>query len=370
MARQRSSLALAVLFQFSLVATTEVATAQSSEIIAAEQACANAENGTDNAAAVTACTKALSLAPNNAKMALYLCASHASAGNFDAAVTSCTRAIALDAKSETAYVDRCDANLVLGNLANAISDCTQAIALDPTDALPHLNLGDVYLKQSNFAASLAESTKAIALAPNSAGAIANRGIANAALGNTDAAIADFKSALKIDPTFASALNGLARLGQPVAANPATTPPPKAAQPAAALTREISVCNDFSVTIYAGFAIESQGHYTAGGWWNVDPNKCAPANFNIGNAAAVYYTADSASYQKANVATTDHWGSETNLYVVDQKFNFADAERNQNGRHAEKFTALTLSPDDQAKNLVLTFRFGNTGTDIKITATKP
>jgi tetratricopeptide (TPR) repeat protein len=369
MARQRSFLALAVLLLFSSLVTSEVASAQSADVIAAEQSCADAANGNDNAAAVTACTRAVSLAPNNAKMALYLCASHASAGNFDAAVTSCTRAIALDAKSETAYVDRCDANLVLGNFANAISDCTQAVALDPTDAFPHLNLAGVYLKQGNFASALAESNKAIALAPNSAGAITNRGIANAALGNTDAAIADFKSALRIDPTFANALNGLARLGQPVAANPATTPPPKPAQPAA-LTREISICNEFSVAVYAAFAIESQGHYTAAGWWNVDPNKCAPANFNFGNAAAIYYTADSASFQNGNDTLTEHWGSETNLYLIDQKFNFTDAEQNQNGRHAEKFTAVALTPEQLATNLVLTFHFTTTGTSIDMKGTQP
>src|ERR1700761_3214296 len=110
MTPQRSFLALTVLFLFSLLVTSEVASAQSAEIIAAEQSCADAANGSDNDAAVTACTKAASLAPNNAKMALYLCASHASASKYDAAVTSCTRAIALDARSETAYVDRCDAN--------------------------------------------------------------------------------------------------------------------------------------------------------------------------------------------------------------------------------------------------------------------
>jgi tetratricopeptide (TPR) repeat protein len=237
----------------------------------------------------------------------------------------------------------------------------RAAALDTSDPNPHINLADVYIKQQNYAASVAESNKAIAIAPNSAIAIANRGLANVGLGNTDAALADFQSALKIDPTNSSALRGMEIMGQPVPAAPPTAP--KTAQ--SSLKRDISICNKFSVTIYAAFAIESQGHFTAVGWWNVDPNKCAPANFNFGSPAALYYMADSASFNNG----IEHWGSETNLYVIDQKFNFTDAEQNQNGRHAEKFTALALTPDQLASNLVITVNFTTTGTsgDIKTSA---
>jgi hypothetical protein len=124
MARQQSL--LAILFLFSLFVASEGASAQSAAVIAAEQSCTNAakQQGND-AATVTACTEALSLAPNNATMALLLCASQSGVGNYNAALTSCTRAIAINAKAENAYADRCYSNLALGNLANAISDCNE-----------------------------------------------------------------------------------------------------------------------------------------------------------------------------------------------------------------------------------------------------
>jgi tetratricopeptide (TPR) repeat protein len=374
MARQifsfRHSLALAAFILFSLFAQTGVATAQSSQTIAAEQNCANATKQGNTAAAVSACTEALSLAPNNALVALMLCAGQTGVGNYAAAVTSCTQAIALNAKAETAYVDRCDANLMLGNLANAVSDCTQATALDPSDPTPHINLADIDLKQQNYAAAITESNKAIALAPTSAAAIANRGLANVGLGNTAAALADFQNALKIDPSNASALIGMKYIGQPVpAASTTPAPAPPALAPVAGNT--ISICNEFSITIHAAFAVQSQGHFTAAGWWNVDPNKCEPANFNFAGTDALYYAAESDSFKNGNDTSTEIWGAETGLYVIDQKFNFTDAEQNRNGRRAEQFNALALTPDQQASTLALTFHFAaNHTTNINIIVTKP
>jgi tetratricopeptide (TPR) repeat protein len=363
MARQPSFLALAVLVLLSLFVTTGVASAQSSEAIAAEQNCLNASKQGDNAAAVSVCTQALSLAPNNALVAAIVCDGQSGLGNYDAAVTSCTQAITLNATSETAYVNRCNAYMMLGNFANAISDCNQAVTLNPKDQDVYIDLGAIYLKQQNFAAGITELNKAIALAPNSAAALVNRGIANFELGNKQAALADFQSVLKIDPTNATALKGMQALGQPVAAPPTPTP--------AASQNQISICNDFPVTIYVAFAVESQGHFTAGGWWNVDPKKCEPANFNFGGAATLYYAADSDSYKKGNSNTTEHWGAKQSLYVSDQKFNFTDAQQNRTGAHAEQFDLLALTPDQQASTLAVTFHFANNlPTTINIKATKP
>jgi tetratricopeptide (TPR) repeat protein len=364
MVRQRCFLALAVLVLFSLFVTSEVASAQSANAVAAQQACVNAAKQNDNAAAVAACTKALALAPTNALAARIICDGQSGLGNYDSAVTSCSQAIAIDATSERPYINRCVAYMMLGNFANATSDCNQAMALDPKDEDVYINLGTIDLKQQNFTAAITEFNKAIVLAPNSAAALTNRGAANLELGNKDAALADFQSALKIDPTQSTALKGMQILGQPVATTP--TPPAAAAavsKPTAPATpRAISICNEVSATIHVAFAVESQGHFTAAGWWNVDPNKCEPANFNF-EGTTLYYAANS---------DTDHWGGETSLYIADQIFNFTGAEKNRSGAHAEKFNALVLSPGDLAlKQLTLTFHFGaNYMTDVNIKGITP
>jgi tetratricopeptide (TPR) repeat protein len=361
MARQRPSLALAAFTLFSLFVSSGIASAQSN-VVAAEQACATATKNNDNAGAVSACTQALSLAPNNALVALLLCGAHTGVGNFDAAVTSCGRAITLNAKAQAAYANRCDAYLTLGNLPSAISDCTEAATLDPKDPIPHINLANIYIRQLNFAAAITEGDKALALSPNSGLAFVNRGLANAGLGNNDAALADFQAALKIDPNDAGALKGMSLIGHPVAAAPTPAPAPKPAPAPAtsAAGNSISICNEFNVSVSAAFAIQSQGHFIAAGWWDVDPGKCAPADFNFEGAGTLYYMADSA---------TEHWGGGTTLYTVDKKFNFADAEQNRNGRNAEQFNSLAFTPSQQASTLALTFHYtANHVTNVNIIAT--
>jgi tetratricopeptide (TPR) repeat protein len=361
--QRRPSLLPVVLGLFLLLVTTEVASAQSSSAIAAEQSCVNAVKQS-NSAAVSACTQALALVPDNAMVALVLCAAYAGVGNNDAAVTSCTRAIALNAEAEIAYVDRCNAYWMLGDFANAVSDCTQAIKLDPNDERPHVDLGNVYLKQQNYAAALAEYNRAILLAPNSAVAIANRGLTNVVLGNKAAALADFQNALKIDPSNSSAQKGMALIGQsiPEAKTTPTTTIPTAAPSASG--NDVSICNGFSVSIHAALAYESQGHFIAAGWWNVDPNQCQSANFPF-QGATLYYAADSDSYKNGSQPMIEHWGGGTSLYVSDTKFNFDDAKQNRSGTRVEQFNALTLLPDQPASQVTLTFAPNHTtGEDVK------
>jgi tetratricopeptide (TPR) repeat protein len=325
------------------------AVAQSSSTLVAEQSCLNAAKQGNFTASVTACTQALTLNPKNATVALVLCAAYTGQANYSVAVASCTQAITLNAKAEGAYLNRCDANLNLGNLADAASDCSQAMTLNPKDVNVYINLGTIYVKQGNFAGAITRYDQAIALAPNSAMAIANRGLANVALGNKDAALADFQNALKIDPSNQPAQKGMALIR--TASGPGS---------------EISICNDFSTRIYVAFAFQNQGHFTAAGWWDVDPNKCVPADFSF-PGATLYYTADSDKFKEGSDSVQEHWGNETSLYVSSQKFNFDSAEQKRGETPSEKFSSIELTAQQQGKPVVITFHFtqGQTTTDVVI-----
>lgn len=353
MTRTRLCIAVVLLGYVSWVEAIDAAAAQSNSTIAAEQSCVNAAKKGDNAAAASACTQALTLDPNNAMVALVLCEAHTGQANYNAAVASCTQAIALNTKAEDGYLDRCDANLNLGNLANAASDCTQAINLNPKDVKVYIDLGTIYMKQDNFAGAITEYDQAIALAPNSAMAIADRGLANVSLGNKAAALADFQNALKIDPSNQSAQKGMTLIG--------TAAPSGAGS-------EISICNDFSTRIYVAFAFENQGNFSAAGWWSVDPNKCAPADFSF-QGATLYYTADSDEFKQGSGTAHEHWGDKTNLYVSGQKFNFDNAETSRSGTQGEMFSSIELTAQQQAAPVVITFNFAANNMTINVAIKK-
>ncbi|MGO9358435.1 MAG: tetratricopeptide repeat protein [Xanthobacteraceae bacterium] len=349
MTRARLCIAVMLLGPMSWAETTGRAAAQSSNTVAAEQSCLNAAKQGDNAGSVSACTQALTLDPHNATAALILCAAYTGLANYGTAITSCSQAITLNAKAEGAYLNRCDAYLNLGNLTSAAADCTQAMTLNPKDANVYINLGSISAKQDNFADAITKYNQAIALAPNSAMAIANRGLANVALGNKDAALTDFRSALKIDPSNQPAQKGMALLGT-----------------ASGTASEISICNDFSVRIYVAFAYQAQGGFTAAGWWGADPNKCEPADFSF-PGATLYYTADSDEYKNGSDTVHEHWGNDTDLNVISEKFNFDNAQQKRGGTRSEKFSSIELTPQQQGKPVVITFHFspGHTATDVVI-----
>ena len=353
----------AVLFGFGFwLEAIDIAGAQSNSTIAAEQSCVNAAKQNNNAAAVSACTQALSLAPNNATVAQILCAAQTAAANYSAAVASCTQAIALNAKAEAAYLDRCDANWNLGNLAAATPDCTQAITLDPNDINAYVDLGNIYLKQNNYSDAMTQYNKALAIAPNSAMAIADRGLANLGLGNKTSALADFRNALKIDPANTTAQIEMKKLGTAAGGTAAAS----TAAGGAAAGSDISVCNGFATRVYVAFADQNQGNFTAAGWWSVDPNKCESADFAF-SGATLYYAADSDQFRQGNNTVSDHWGGGTSLYISSQKFNIDNAQLNRSGAKSENFSSIQLTPQQQANPVSIVFHFvpGNTKIDVTI-----
>jgi hypothetical protein len=115
-----------------------------------------------------------------------------------------------------------------------------------------------------------------------------------------------------------------------------------------------------------FAFQNEGHFTAAGWWDIDSNKCAPAEFSF-PGATLYYAADSDNFKEGSDSVREHWGNEASLYVSSQKFNFDSAEQKHGENPSEKFSSIELTVEQQAKPVLITFHFtsGQTTTDVVI-----
>jgi Flp pilus assembly protein TadD len=63
------------------------------------------------------------------------CAARIKKGEIDQALSDCSQAIQLDPNNAMAYANRCAALINKGETDQALSDCNQAIQLDPKNAL-------------------------------------------------------------------------------------------------------------------------------------------------------------------------------------------------------------------------------------------
>lgn len=134
---------------------------------------------------------------------------------------------------------------------------------------------------------------------------------------------------------------------------------------AAAQADIVACNDFRAPLRVALASERAGGIAAAGWWRVEPNACRDIDFAF-TGASLYYAADSDSYRDGGKTYRDHWGNKKELFVPTKDFKTDNADRKQRGAKSVMFSQASLSPQQQAKPLVITFRFssGSTTTQIK------
>lgn len=128
--------------------------------------------------------------------------------------------------------------------------------------------------------------------------------------------------------------------------------------------EMAVCNDFRAPIRVALAYESQGGFTAAGWWSVKPGACEPIDFAF-QGGKLYYTAGSDQYREGRFTKRDHWGNKIKLFVSPEKFRFENAERSRRGAKAETFSYVEISPAPEGKRQSITFHFRSGGTSIEI-----
>lgn len=133
---------------------------------------------------------------------------------------------------------------------------------------------------------------------------------------------------------------------------------------AAAHADIVACNDFRAPIRVAFAYEREGGIASAGWWRVEPNACRDIDFAFAGAT-LYYTADSEPYKDGSKTFRDHWGNKKELFIPSKDFKTNEANRKERKKPV-MFSQTELSPQQQAKPVVITYRFssGTTTTNIK------
>lgn len=134
---------------------------------------------------------------------------------------------------------------------------------------------------------------------------------------------------------------------------------------AAAHAEIMACNNFRAPIRLALAYDSDGGATSAGWWRIEPNSCRDIDFAF-KGASLYYTADSEPYKDGGKTYRDHWGNKKEFFVSSKDFKTNEANRKWRGAKPMMFSQTELSPQQQAKPVVITYHFthGRTTTEIK------
>lgn len=138
-----------------------------------------------------------------------------SGGKDAAALSACDKALELDPANTLAYtLSRAGINAALGKAPEAMADYGKAISSQgktPAAAETWLALGKLKVSRDDNAGAVSAFSHAVTLNPKLAEAYAGRAAANAATGNVEAAAKDFGAAIEINPADAAAFNGRAAI---------------------------------------------------------------------------------------------------------------------------------------------------------------
>ncbi|MPZ40931.1 MAG: tetratricopeptide repeat protein [Rhizobiales bacterium] len=155
--------------------------------------------------------KALTLAPDEARLHDLLGKALLHLGRNDEALASFDRAIALGSASAGLHGSRADVLVALNRLDEAVSSYDRALALDPASVSDWCNRGAVLHDLGRHEGAAESFSRAIALAPDFAPARYNHGNALSALKRYDQAIASLQQAIALDPDYTDAHNNLANV---------------------------------------------------------------------------------------------------------------------------------------------------------------
>jgi tetratricopeptide (TPR) repeat protein len=154
--------------------------------------------------AIAACTRMLSLNPNNAEAYVNRGLAYGGKQDYDRAISDYDRAIRADPKYVMAYNNRGITYRIKGDYDRAISDYDQAIRLDPRHASAYNNRGFAYRIKGDYDRAISDLDQAIRLDPRLGAAYHNRGLAYDGKGDYDRAISDYDQAVRLNPGFADA----------------------------------------------------------------------------------------------------------------------------------------------------------------------
>lgn len=136
------------------------------------------------------------------------CAVHVGKNELVQALSDCTYALSLDPDDLQALSNRGSLYLIAKDPKAALADFDRAIALKPHVATLHFNRGVAHSDIGNAEAAIADYSEAIRLRPVFEAALHNRGWEYEKRGDTKRAIADYEAALRIKPDLAPSLKRL------------------------------------------------------------------------------------------------------------------------------------------------------------------
>lgn len=136
------------------------------------------------------------------------CAVHIGKSELVQALSDCTFALSLDPNDVQALSNRGSLYLIAKDPKAALADFERAIALKSGVATLHFNRGVAHTDLGNAEAAIADYTEAIRLRPEFEAAFHNRGYEYEKLGHTKRAIADYEAALRIKPDLQPSMKRL------------------------------------------------------------------------------------------------------------------------------------------------------------------
>jgi cytochrome c-type biogenesis protein CcmH/NrfG len=129
-------------------------------------------------------------------------------GRVEEAISLCSRALELHPNDNEAHNNLGIAFARKGNLDLAFHEYREALRINPNYADAHYYLGTVYAKKGELNTAIQEYREALRITPDDMDAHYNLGNALASIGNLDAAIHEFQETLRINPNNPQAQSDL------------------------------------------------------------------------------------------------------------------------------------------------------------------
>jgi tetratricopeptide (TPR) repeat protein len=161
------------------------------------------------AQAITACQRAIELAPDCADAYAYLAEAYADDQNWAKATETAETALALDDQSVDVHRNYGYVMEVQGNYTRAVEAYRRALAIHPELAYLHIAVGKNYMALGNYDAAMESFEKAAEVDPGSAQALYRLGRAYYDRGEPQKAQEYLKTATEVDPRFGPAFGYLA-----------------------------------------------------------------------------------------------------------------------------------------------------------------
>ena len=155
-------------------------------------------------------TKAITLAPEDAKALAYRGDAHLWLEHFVEALEDFDRAIQLNPSDELAIASRGETYQRMGRFDEALADFSRAIELNAEYEWAIGSRGETYRLMGRFDEALADFSRAIELNAEYDWAIGSRGETYRLMGRFDEALADFSRAIKLDAEYEWAIGSRAQ----------------------------------------------------------------------------------------------------------------------------------------------------------------